>query len=413
MEFKKQMLSEELGLPKTGKKNFTNNKSQKVIVSEEQLERLLSRLSEGHHENMEEDAKPDFLDLDGDGDKEESMKKAAKDKKEMEETIVEPAEDAIPEPEGDDFMEEDPEAVLDMMEEENMDEMEEIDEEEYMGAPDKVEKRDVYDGRPGKVIGVYSNIKDQRKGMSETTQPITESEVRGISKFMERMNSTGKSYNPAPKSIKTRNDKTEELFEAVNKTYKSIRTCIIKERISSLETNDYKEVLSEQSFYGSGSNRRHPGESAAAGVENIINNIKRAYSYIKDSKTRKQIANTLTKLNNFMTYSAELIGSGRDQRAARSFEDVSNPLPYPEVEEDEELENIDDEITMTEDKDWMQDVDKDIEERGTEGVFHKWCVDKGFRNGCDRGCWYAADASGDETLRRRAGLAKAFCESKK
>ena len=47
---------------------------------------------------------------------------------------------------------------------------------------------------------------------------------------------------------------------------------------------------------------------------------------------------------------------------------------------------------MTEDKDWMQDVDKDIEERGTEGVFHKWCVDKGFRNGCDRGCWYAADA---------------------
>ena len=38
----------------------------------------------------------------------------------------------------------------------------ELGEEEYMGAPDKVEKRDVYDGRPGKVIGVYSNIKDQR-----------------------------------------------------------------------------------------------------------------------------------------------------------------------------------------------------------------------------------------------------------
>ena len=37
-------------------------------------------------ENMEEaDAKPDYIDLDGDGDKEESMKKAAKDKEEMEE----------------------------------------------------------------------------------------------------------------------------------------------------------------------------------------------------------------------------------------------------------------------------------------------------------------------------------------
>ena len=35
---------------------------------------------------MEEEAKPDFLDLDKDGDKEESMKKAAKDKEEMEET---------------------------------------------------------------------------------------------------------------------------------------------------------------------------------------------------------------------------------------------------------------------------------------------------------------------------------------
>ena len=47
-----------------------------------------------------------------------------------------------------------------------------------------------------------------------------------------------------------------------------------------------------------------------------------------------------------MTYSAELIASGRDQRAARSFEDVTNPLPYPEVDEPEELEDVDDEIDM-------------------------------------------------------------------
>ena len=40
------------------------------------------------HENEKEKEsllKPDFLDLDGDGNKEESMKKAAQDKKEMRE----------------------------------------------------------------------------------------------------------------------------------------------------------------------------------------------------------------------------------------------------------------------------------------------------------------------------------------
>ena len=38
----------------------------------------------------------------------------------------------------------------------------EMEEEAYMGAPSQVEKRDTYDGRPGKVVGVYSNIKKQR-----------------------------------------------------------------------------------------------------------------------------------------------------------------------------------------------------------------------------------------------------------
>jgi len=32
----------------------------------------------------------------------------------------------------------------------------------YMGAPKKVEKRDTYDGKPGEVVGVDSNIKKQR-----------------------------------------------------------------------------------------------------------------------------------------------------------------------------------------------------------------------------------------------------------
>ena len=67
---------------------------------------------------------------------------------------------------------------------------------------------------------------------------------------------------------------------------------------------------------------------------------------------------------------------------------------------------------LTEDKDWMQDADEDIEKRGTEGVFHKFCVDEGFEDGCSKGCWDKAKEKGG-VWGRRAGLAKAFCESKK
>ena len=42
-------------------------------------------LEEGEDEELDEAAKPDYIDIDGDGDKEESMKDAAKDKKEKEE----------------------------------------------------------------------------------------------------------------------------------------------------------------------------------------------------------------------------------------------------------------------------------------------------------------------------------------
>jgi hypothetical protein len=47
-------------------------------------------------ENMEEaEAKPDYIDLDKDGDKEESMKKAAKDKEEMEESEMEVVSESV------------------------------------------------------------------------------------------------------------------------------------------------------------------------------------------------------------------------------------------------------------------------------------------------------------------------------
>jgi hypothetical protein len=66
---------------------------------------------------------------------------------------------------------------------------------------------------------------------------------------------------------------------------------------------------------------------------------------------------------------------------------------------------------LNEDDDWMQGVDKDIEKRGTEGVFHKFCIDNGFKDGCSRECWAEAKRKGG-VWSRRAGLARAYCESK-
>jgi len=62
--------------------------------------------------------------------------------------------------------------------------------------------------------------------------------------------------------------------------------------------------------------------------------------------------------------------------------------------------------------DWMSKVERGIEKRGTEGVFHKWCDDHGYDGGCDAKCWDAAKRKGG-VWGRRAGLAKAFCESRK
>jgi hypothetical protein len=55
----------------------------------ENLKALYGNIEELHmgavsHMDMEESAKPDFADIDNDGDEEESMKKAAKDKEEKE-----------------------------------------------------------------------------------------------------------------------------------------------------------------------------------------------------------------------------------------------------------------------------------------------------------------------------------------
>ena len=141
----------------------------------------------------------------------------------------------------------------------------------------------------------------------------------------------------------------KNLLQEVSKTYSLIRRQIIKERVSSLKTVNYRLPLHEQGQYN-----RDPGIAAAEGIEVIIDNLKKGWSMIKDSTTRKQIQNTLAKLNNFMMYSAELVGSGSSQTRPRSYDQLANPLPYPELDEPEELEDIDDGL---EDFDsWMDDL---------------------------------------------------------
>ena len=141
----------------------------------------------------------------------------------------------------------------------------------------------------------------------------------------------------------------KNLLTEVDKTYSLIRKRIIKERVSSLKTVNYRLRLHEQGMYD-----RNPGFAAAEGIEVIIDNLKKGWAMIKDSNTRKQIQNTLTKLNNFMTYSAELVGSGSSQRAPRSYEQLAKPLPFPELDEPEELEDIDDDLGDFDD--WMDDL---------------------------------------------------------
>tara|TARA_B100001094_G_scaffold323323_1_gene373987 strand:+ start:1689 stop:2471 length:783 start_codon:yes stop_codon:yes gene_type:complete len=133
----------------------------------------------------------------------------------------------------------------------------------------------------------------------------------------------------------------KKLIKEVRNTYSLITRRIIKENIGGLKLVNYESLLNEQGQYN-----RDPGIAAAEGIEVIIDNLKKGWSMIKDSTTRKQIQNTLAKLNNFMMYSAELVGSGSSQRAPRSYDQIANPLPFPELDEPEELEDIDDEISM-------------------------------------------------------------------
>ena len=123
--------------------------------------------------------------------------------------------------------------------------------------------------------------------------------------------------------------KDQGITNVIKESYKLIRKSIVKENLD-LNVRDYGEALTEQGQYN-----RDPGIAAAEGLEVVIAGIKKAYDMIKDSDTRKKLANSMTKLGNFMTYTAELVGSGSSQRRARSYDEVANPLPHPEFEVEE------------------------------------------------------------------------------
>tara|TARA_R110002050_G_scaffold202903_3_gene338147 strand:+ start:242 stop:961 length:720 start_codon:yes stop_codon:yes gene_type:complete len=128
------------------------------------------------------------------------------------------------------------------------------------------------------------------------------------------------------------------IVSIIKESYEVIREAIKSEKLD-LSIDDYSPVLTEDNSEWSGG--RNPGVSAAEGLENIISGIKKAYDMIKDSDTRKKLANSMTKLGNFMTITADAMAAGRDQRGPRSADSLRDELPYPELEtvtvDDEEI----------------------------------------------------------------------------
>jgi hypothetical protein len=120
-------------------------------------------------------------------------------------------------------------------------------------------------------------------------------------------------------------ENNDEVNVLIRESYKLIRESITNEGLK-LSADD----LIGEGFDTGGYNR---GVAAGEGIENIINSIKKAYDMIKDSDTRKKLANSITKLGNFMTITADAIASGRDQRAPRNPDELRDPLPYPELDE--------------------------------------------------------------------------------
>lgn len=251
--------------------------------------------------------------------------------------------------------------------------------------------RSEYDGRKSRVVGVDSNIKNQRTETNEDSEGEEtyhygedlhhdKNELHHLEDERDHANGKQKSgldqhiaalvnsmkYDDkrgVGKDDKYRREPGEHFFhygnglsESIDKTFRMIRESIRKERPKGLRVSNYsRKTLNEQfigfsemgeQFYGGGDNYNNPGVNAAKGVENLVNNIKKAYTFIKDSRTRKQIENTLVKLQNFMAITSDAVMAGKQQRAPRRNDQLTRPLPYPELDEPEDLEDIDDGLDL-------------------------------------------------------------------
>ena len=170
-------------------------------------------------------------------------------------------------------------------------------------------------------------MKFNKKILSETlNQPLTGKKVFTEGKKQNIILSEEQLDRLLSKIHKSKND---EIMEVIKETYDLIRKSIVKENLN-LNSDDYSYELLKEGFDSGGYNR---GVAAANGIENIIKGVKKAYDMIKDSDTRKRLANSITKLGNFMTITADAIASGRDQRAMSDPDSLKDPLPYPDLDE--------------------------------------------------------------------------------
>ena len=95
--------------------------------------------------------------------------------------------------------------------------------------------------------------------------------------------------------------KQDSIKTIIKECHKLIRESITNEGLG-LSVDDYSDELIGEGFNTGGYNR---GVAAGEGIENVINGIKKAYDMVKDSNTRKKLANSITKLGNFMTITAD------------------------------------------------------------------------------------------------------------
>mgnify|MGYP003677816597 CR=1 FL=1 len=126
-------------------------------------------------------------------------------------------------------------------------------------------------------------------------------------------------------------EQLDRLLSSLEETKQNSIEAIIKECHQLIRESITSESLDlgEQGQYN-----RDPGIAAGEGLEVVLDGIKRAYDMIKDSDTRKKLANSITKLGNFMTITADAMASGRDQRGMRSADSLRDDLPYPELDEE-------------------------------------------------------------------------------